>query len=127
MTRAVDAELPREPTCGAVARRIVERQYGARLDVGTLNDLKLVVSELALNAYVHGIGRIRLRLDADESRVRVAIRDEGRNATIKIGPLGASGGLGLRLIDCLCSQWGAYDGSTHVWAELPIDRQSQAR
>jgi anti-sigma regulatory factor (Ser/Thr protein kinase) len=127
VTEAVDTELPREPTCGAVARRIVERQYGARLDYRTLDDLRLVVSELATNAYVHGIGKIRLRLDANEQRVRVAVMDEGHGATIKIGRLGAHGGLGLRLVDQLCSQWGAYEGSTHVWAELPIDPRSPAR
>jgi anti-sigma regulatory factor (Ser/Thr protein kinase) len=92
-----------------------------------LDDLKLVVSELATNAYVHGIGRIRLRLEADEERVRVAVMDEGHNATIKITQVGAYGGNGLRLVDQLCSQWGAYEGSTHVWAELPIDPRSPAR
>jgi two-component sensor histidine kinase len=127
VTEAVEAELPRQPTCGAVARRIVESEYGPRLDSRTLDDLKLVVSELASNAYVHGIGRIRLRLDADDERVRVAIMDEGQGATIKIGPVGTRGGNGLRLVDHLCSRWGAYEGSTHVWAELPINPPSRAR
>jgi anti-sigma regulatory factor (Ser/Thr protein kinase) len=121
VTEAVEAELPRQPTCGAVARRIVEGQYGARLDSGTLDDLKLVVSELATNAYVHGVGRIRLKLDANEDRVRVAVMDEGEGAAIKIRQVGASGGNGLRLVDHLCSRWGAYEGSTHVWAELALD------
>jgi anti-sigma regulatory factor (Ser/Thr protein kinase) len=121
VTEVLDTELPREPRCGAVARRIVERHYGAHLDSGMLDDLKLVVSELATNAYVHGIGRIRLRLEADRQRVHVAVMDEGHNATIKITQVGAYGGNGLRLVDQLCSRWGAYEGSTHVWAELPIN------
>jgi two-component sensor histidine kinase len=127
MTEAVDAELPRQPTCGAVARRIVETHFGARLDSGTLDDLKLVVSELASNAYAHGIGRIRLRLDGDEERVRVAVMDDGQGASIKIRQVGAPGGSGLRLVDHICARWGAYEGSTHVWAELPIRPPSQAR
>jgi anti-sigma regulatory factor (Ser/Thr protein kinase) len=122
VTEAVETELPRQPTCCALARRLVEREYGARLDSGTLGDVKLVVSELASNAYLHGTGRIRLRLDADEQRVRVAIMDEGENAVIQITQLGSSGGYGLRVVDQLCSEWGAYEGSTHVWAELLIDR-----
>jgi anti-sigma regulatory factor (Ser/Thr protein kinase) len=123
----VDAELPRQPACGHAARRIVEGRYGARLDPRTLDDLKLVVSELANNAYLHGNGRIRLRLDVNEERVRVAVTDEGHNATIKIRQMDARGGNGLRVVDQLCSQWGACEGSTHVWAELPIERRSQAR
>jgi two-component sensor histidine kinase len=121
VTEAVEAELPRQRTCGVVARRIVESEYGAWLDSRTLEDLKLVVSELATNAYLHGIGRIRLKLEADEGRVRVAVMDEGQGATIKIRQVGAGGGNGLRLVDHLCSRWGAFEGSTHVWAELPID------
>jgi anti-sigma regulatory factor (Ser/Thr protein kinase) len=127
MTAAVEAELQRHPTCGARARRIVERQFGARLDTRTLDDLKLVVSELASNAYLHGTGKIRLKLDADEERVRVAVMDEGHDFTIKIRRAGALSGHGLRLVDRLCSQWGAYEGSTHVWAEVPIDPQARAR
>jgi two-component sensor histidine kinase len=92
-----------------------------------LDDLKLVISELASNAHLHGIGMVRLRLHGDEERVRVAGMDEGQGATIKIGRAGARGGNGLRLVDHLCAQWGAYEGSTHVWAELPIDPESQAR
>lgn len=124
MSEAVDAELPRQPACGALARGIVEREYGARLDSRTLEDLKLVVSELTTNAYLHGIGRIRLKLEVNEECVRVAVTDDGRDAAIKIRQVGARGGNGLRLVDHLCSRWGASKGSTHVWAELPIDLQS---
>jgi len=115
-------ELPRTRSCAAVARRAVEQQYATELDAETLDDLKLVVSELVDNAYVHGEGEIWMRLEQSEQRVRVEVLDEGRNAAIKIRALGAAGGgHGLRLVDHLCPDWGAFEGSTHVWAELPID------
>jgi anti-sigma regulatory factor (Ser/Thr protein kinase) len=116
-----EAELQHQRVCGAVARRLVEERYGDQLDGGTLDDLKLVVSELVYNAYLHGEGRIRLRLQARHEHVRVEVMDEGRNASIKIRRIGArGGGSGLRLIDHLCSRWGAFEGGTHVWAELPV-------
>lgn len=107
--------------CAAVARRLVERQYGDQLARRTLDDLKLVVSELVDNAYVHGKGRIRLRLGREQDRLRVEVMDEGRDALIRIRKLGVrSGGHGLRLVDHLCPRWGAFAGSTHVWADLPL-------
>lgn len=117
----IDAELPRERICAAMARQVVEERYQQRLDRDTLDDLKLVVSELVDNAYVHGTGRIRLKVGEDDGRVKVEVMDEGENAAIKIRRLGArGGGHGLRLVDHLCSEWGAFEGSTHVWAVVDL-------
>jgi anti-sigma regulatory factor (Ser/Thr protein kinase) len=122
LSEAREIDLPRQPVCGAVARRVVERQYRDRLAPRTLDDLKLVVSELVDNAYTHGQGQIRLRLSRAQASVRVEVMDEGRDAVIRIRePGGRGGGHGLRLVDHLCSGWGALAGSTHVWAELAAD------
>lgn len=119
MTGSLEVELPRKRACGGLARRLLEQQFGHTLDRSTLADLKLVTSELVNNAFVHGKGRIRLRLDASQERVRIEVMDEGENAAIKIRRLGVrGGGHGLRLVDHLCAAWGAFEGSTHVWAEL---------
>ena len=118
---AFQAELPRQTTCGATARRLVERHCGALLDERMLDDAKLVVTELVDNAFVHGKGRIHLKLHHGWGRLRVDVMDEGENATIKIRQVGLRyGGNGLRLVDHLCLRWGAFEGSTHVWAELPV-------
>jgi anti-sigma regulatory factor (Ser/Thr protein kinase) len=118
----IEADLPRERSCAALARRLVDEQYHDTLDVRTLDDLKLVVSELVDNAYIHGTGRIRIKVAPHRGWVRVEVLDEGEGAAIKIRALGASGGgHGLRLVDHLCSEWGAFEGSTHVWAELSLD------
>lgn len=87
----------------------------------TLDDLKLVVSELVDNAYVHGKGRIRLKLGRSGDHILVEVMDEGHDAVVKIRQLGGrGGGHGLRLVDHLCPRWGAFVESTHVWAELPL-------
>ncbi|HLY50875.1 MAG TPA: ATP-binding protein [Solirubrobacteraceae bacterium] len=122
MPSLIDVDLPRQRTCAAIARRLVDEHFADELDAGTLDDLKLVVSELVDNAYLHGVGQIRMKLTPQAGQVRVEVLDEGEGAAIKIRALGATGGgHGLRLVDHLCSEWGAFEGSTHVWAELSLD------
>jgi anti-sigma regulatory factor (Ser/Thr protein kinase) len=116
----VETTLPRTRACAAIARRAVEEGLTPHLAGQDLDDVKLVVSELVDNAYLHGEGEIRLTVEAHGDRLRVEVIDEGENAAIKIragGPDGL-GGFGLRLVDQLSSAWGAYEGTTHVWAEL---------
>jgi anti-sigma regulatory factor (Ser/Thr protein kinase) len=121
VSEGFEAELPRERICAAIARRLVAEHYGTELTREKLDDLRLVVSELVDNAYLHGEGRIRLKLQRVDQAVHVEVMDEGTNASIKIRRLGArSGGHGLRLVDHLCSAWGAYEGSTHVWAHFAV-------
>jgi anti-sigma regulatory factor (Ser/Thr protein kinase) len=121
LTEPLEADLPRERRCGALARRFVEERYGSQLDGRTLEDLKLVVSELVDNAYVHGKGTIQLKLQRLADGVRIDVLDEGIDAKIEFRKLGAhGGGHGLRLVDHLCPAWGSFQGRTHVWAEMPI-------
>jgi anti-sigma regulatory factor (Ser/Thr protein kinase) len=122
---ALEAELPRERICTALARRLVEQQYDHALDRATLQDLKLVVSELVDNAYVHGKGRIQVRLEHRADSMLIDVMDEGRDASVKIRKLGVrGGGHGLRLVDHLCRTWGSLTGATHVWAELAVARRN---
>jgi two-component sensor histidine kinase len=121
VTEILEIELPRERTCGAIARRAVEHHTAERLPPDALDDLKLVVTELVDNAYLHGEGRIRLKLDRGEASVRVEVIDEGEGAAIEVAQAPRrSGGHGLKIVDNLASSWGAFEGTTHVWAELPL-------
>jgi anti-sigma regulatory factor (Ser/Thr protein kinase) len=118
----IESDLPRERSCAAIARRLVDEYFADDLDPRTVEDLKLVVSELVDNAYIHGVGQIRIKITPNPGRVTVEVLDEGEGAAIEIRALGATGGgHGLRLVDHLCSDWGAFEGSTHVWAELLLD------
>lgn len=120
MVAAPEVELPRARTCAVHARRWLEDQVSGRIDPQAADDLKLVVTELVENAFVHGEGAIRLRLEVRPNTVRVEVTDQGSGAAIQIREQGPElGGWGLKLVDRLASQWGAFEGTTHVWAELP--------
>jgi anti-sigma regulatory factor (Ser/Thr protein kinase) len=121
MLKPVQIELPRHRSCGATARRVVEEYAGEELKRDELEDLKLVVSELVGNAYLHGEGRIWLKLNRREHRIRVEVIDQGEGATVRVRPRRTvEHGHGLKIVDRLASAWGAHEGTTHVWAELPL-------
>jgi anti-sigma regulatory factor (Ser/Thr protein kinase) len=120
----IDTTLPRIPSCGTLARRFVSQSLAPTLDTTALGDIEVVVSELAENAYLHGHGRIDLHLEVGRARVRVEVSDEGDGASEVLkhreqGPYG----LGLTVVDELSTAWGAYHGSTHVWAEIRAGRR----
>jgi anti-sigma regulatory factor (Ser/Thr protein kinase) len=122
MVKPVDVELPRHRSCGATARRLVEQHARHELSEGELDDLKLVVTELVDNAYLHGEGRIRLKLGHRRDRILVEVIDEGEGASVNvIRAASAEGGRGLKIVEQLARAWGAYEGTTHVWAELPLN------
>ncbi|MBV9309732.1 MAG: ATP-binding protein [Solirubrobacterales bacterium] len=121
MTVPKRLQLRREPECAATARRWLEDERDQRVNDTALNNLKLVATELINNAYIHGNGDIELVLELLDDRVRVEVIDEGEGAAVKIRDSGSrGGGWGLRIVDQLAISWGAYDGTTHVWAELPL-------
>jgi anti-sigma regulatory factor (Ser/Thr protein kinase) len=118
---AAEVELPRDRSCATRARRWLEQQVPPGIDDTTLDDLKLVTTELVENALIHGKGRIVLRLEVRREALRVEVTDEGKDAAIAIRTRGLEiGGWGLVLVDRLAERWGAFEGTTHVWAELPV-------
>ncbi len=117
---AVEVELPRDRSCAARARRWLEQHVPEGTSGRVVDDVKLVATELVENALVHGKGRIVLRLGARTDALRVEVTDEGEGAAIKIREQGEElGGWGLVLVDRVADSWGAFEGTTHVWAELP--------
>jgi anti-sigma regulatory factor (Ser/Thr protein kinase) len=120
MESLVVLNLPRDRSCAAVARRTIE-EHGSGLDPETLGDVKAVASELVDNAYLHGCGQIRLRLDRRFDRIRVEVIDEGEGAAIAVNQQPSpKGGYGLRIVEELSRAWGAFEGTTHVWAEITV-------
>ncbi len=117
----MEVELPRHRGCASQARRWLEQHIPAGASRQSLDDIKLVVTELVENAFCHGKGRITLRLETRPSAVRVEVTDQGEGAAIKIDTRGTEiGGWGLVLVDRLAQRWGAFEGTTHVWAELEL-------
>jgi anti-sigma regulatory factor (Ser/Thr protein kinase) len=114
-------ELRPEPQSVAIAREAVRERLGPVVGAGLSSDVELVVSELVTNSVRHGPGKaITLRVYA-ESRRRVSgeVVDHG-DGVVAIREAGADrggrpGGMGLPIVDSVATDWGVYEGSTHVW------------
>jgi anti-sigma regulatory factor (Ser/Thr protein kinase) len=128
MTETIRATLPREPNCGSLARSLLQQRLGDQLGPIVLGDAQTVLSELVNNAYVHGTGAIDVRIQLVEGHLRVEVIDEGQGAAIQVREQGVQGGgHGLQIVQSLSSAWGAFEGTTHVWAELETTREDPAQ
>lgn len=117
------ASLPRGPTAPARARRIVDGFLRPRRVPEVPREQALLVSsELVSNAYLHGAGEIELRVNLFGDRIRIEVVDEGHEQApaVREQPADESGGWGLRIVDQLALQWGVFEGTTHVWADLAV-------
>jgi len=114
-------DLPRAPGSASIARRFIEQHFACELSPRALADAKLATTELVTNAVTHGRGAVMLKVEASIDRLRVEVIDQGTGRTpeIRHRPGDESGGWGLRIVDALSLRWGAVEGSTHVWADLP--------
>jgi Histidine kinase-like ATPase domain len=116
----IRARLPRDTTCGAVARRLLAEYSIAHLGQDPGEDVLLVATELATNAVIHGEGSITLQVERRGDRLRVEVFDQGESPLFGPGFPSASalGGRGLWIVDELSLAWGT--GGGHVWAEVRI-------
>jgi Histidine kinase-like ATPase domain len=106
-----------------MARHLVEQHEGVPAGDAALDDLRLIVSELVANAYLHGQGRIWLKLHRGSGRIRVEVIDEGDGAALCVAPAPTtSGGYGLKIVEKLASAWGAHDGTTTSGPRCPCGR-----
>jgi anti-sigma regulatory factor (Ser/Thr protein kinase) len=118
----LSVELPRNAKAPALARRALEDLDG-RVDAALLPDLRLLVTELITNSVKYGgDGPVTLQVTATDERIRAEIIDQGAGFTPKKrdGDLEKVGGWGLHLVEELTSEWGTYEGSTHVWFEIDL-------
>jgi anti-sigma regulatory factor (Ser/Thr protein kinase) len=116
----IEVELRRDPSASGRARRVLEELSAGRLEADVLDRSKLLVSELVTNAVVHGQGKITLRADIDEDRLRAEVIDEGSGfeRVVRDNTLDHLGGWGLTLVEAESSRWGVHEGTTHVWFEV---------
>jgi anti-sigma regulatory factor (Ser/Thr protein kinase) len=109
---------------GSRARQAVRQRFSERLPSRALWDLITVVTELVNNSVEHGPGKpITLTLVQGEESIRGEVADQGNPAAAipRIREATETGGRGLALVDKLTAQWAVYEGSTHVWFEVPLD------
>lgn len=103
------------------ARQIVERELSGALDEPTLEEVKLLVSELVTNGIRHGgpsaENLITLEL-ALNGKLRCSVSDRGPGF-IAGARRRTTGGWGLALVEQLATRWGVTRSpeGTHVWFE----------
>ena len=122
MSAELTVELPRNAQAPYLARRALEDLDG-RVDASLLPDLRLLVTELITNSVKYGgDGPVTLQVTANDERVRAEIIDQGVGFTPRKrgDDLEKVGGWGLHLVERLTSDWGTYEGSTHVWFEIDL-------
>ena len=110
---ARSAGLAREFVCG----RLVEHGFP-----GLVDDLRVVVSELATNAIVHARTPFSVTLQSGDGSVLLQVRDGSALAVVlpSMSLLGTSG-RGLAIVDRLGDGWGATphsDGGKSVWVRF---------
>ena len=120
MSADLSIEMPRTPEAPFLARRALA-DLSDRVEPSVLPDVRLLVSELITNSVKYGgEGPIRLEIEATGERVRAEIIDQGAGfkPVRRDGDLEKVGGWGLHLVEQLTTEWGTYEGSTHVWFEI---------
>jgi hypothetical protein len=50
-----------------------------------------------------------------EGRARIGMIDDGEHAGLTV-----RSGHGLQIVEALAAAWGVYEGTTHVWADVPL-------
>ena len=114
-----ETSFPADLTAAAMARRFV-------IDSGvvpapSIDDVVLLVSELATNAVKHAEARsIGIKIRRTGNTLRIDVVDDGpgfEDPTATPPQIGS--GMGLRLVQRLASRWGIdSDELTTVWFEL---------
>ncbi|HTX45892.1 MAG TPA: hypothetical protein VMD48_06435 [Solirubrobacteraceae bacterium] len=101
-----------------VARGIVATELSAHVRKRTLDEFKLLVSELVTHRVRFGKPGETLTLDLQAGEtVRCGVVDEG--------PVGLPPELALKLVDRLATRWGMTRERhrTHTWAEAPAETE----
>jgi anti-sigma regulatory factor (Ser/Thr protein kinase) len=116
--------LSPDSEAGWRARHALRDRFSGSLPRQTLVDLVAVVTELINNAVKHGPGRpVTVGVIVADDVLRGEVSDQGNPARAipEIKRASAKPGGGLDLVDKLTSRWAVYEGSTHVWFEMPLE------
>jgi two-component sensor histidine kinase len=104
----------------AAVRRFTRLTLLAWVDATAVDDVLLVVTELATNALQHGGGDPVLRLNVGAEHIRVEVFDDDPAPPVR-RPAGDDGGWGLALVERLALDWGIarHGRGKVVWCALP--------
>jgi anti-sigma regulatory factor (Ser/Thr protein kinase) len=114
--------LEAEPVSPSIARDFVSEHLAAHQLPELVEDMRLVVSELATNAVAHAQTAFLVTLSMADERVRVAIQDGSTATPVRLTPDPmALGGRGLMIVEVLSQEWGTTTdaaGLKSVWASF---------
>jgi anti-sigma regulatory factor (Ser/Thr protein kinase) len=129
--RVLDLRLAPRPESVPYARHALDDLTGLA-SLSSLEDARLLVSELVTNSIRHGHlskGQdIWLRADVEGDTLHVEVRDPGGGFELQPRISGVDdhdSGWGLFLVGRLAERWGvSADGSTLVWFDIPLRRDA---
>lgn len=115
--------VPASPAAGATLRQAV-RSLETFFGPGQVEEVELLVTELATNGVKHASCEVapRITLDAmvEDRCLRVSVKDRGRGFTpaTRSRKRSEPGGWGLMLVESIADRWGVDREPTTVWFEL---------
>jgi anti-sigma regulatory factor (Ser/Thr protein kinase) len=120
----VSRRFPAKRDAPSAARRFVAdalTRWG--VDGSSLDDARLVLSELTSNAVVHARSPFSVAIRPEGSRVRISVHDTSPvRPTLRDNGIAGTSGRGMRLVAALSDDWGVdvtADGKT-VWATVAL-------
>jgi anti-sigma regulatory factor (Ser/Thr protein kinase) len=115
--------LAAKPKSAALARDFVCLHLVAHDLAHLVEDVRLVVSELATNAVSHAQTPFSVTLSSAKASVLLAVQDESTSVPVRSAPdVMDMSGRGLVIVESLCQAWGTSTdghGSKSVWASFP--------
>src|SRR3954447_6550367 len=112
-----------EPISASLAREFVGSHLLAHDLLQLVEDVSLVVSELATNAVMHARSEFMLTLSRDNGSVLLTLQDASTSLPVLATPhVTDMGGRGLLLVEVLSRAWGTTadgHGLKSVWATFP--------
>ena len=121
-----ETDLAPEASSASLARAFVGRHLLAHDLVAMVDDVQLVVSELATNAMLHAQTPFTVSLRAFDATLRLEVVDGASNdPTMVVASLLDTYGRGLVIVQALSRDWGVQPGASggkSVWAEFDTPR-----
>lgn len=118
-----------EPTSAATVRHEIADDLGHRgLQLGCIEDVTLVASELVGNAVRHteddpGVADLDVSWDLVDDHVLLAVCDGSvREPALRAVGIGETSGRGLTIVAALADDWGVdpLPAGKRVWASIPV-------
>jgi anti-sigma regulatory factor (Ser/Thr protein kinase) len=123
--------LPPLATSVATARGFVEDRLASHDAAHLVEDVRLVVSELATNATRHARTRFTVLLEGGEDVVRLTVSDDSVLRLVRAEPDSTGeGGHGLSIVERCSGEWGVTEGRRNaksVWACFDVRQPSAER